>query len=768
MTGLLLGLLPVLLLPRLPGQWLSLLLSTAGLALLTGGAVRRLLAGICLGSALAMIHGQLLLKHRITDNCVGRALTVTGEVASLPRNTLFPDGNPRQRFEFKVRSITPADCAGPRRLLLSYYGPAKIVPGETWLFPVKLSKPWGLANPGTFNMQAWYAQTGVDAVGSVSGGRSGRGMKLAERARLASLPNRLRQSISERISALPFAAPVAAILAALTVADKSGIDSSLWTLFQQFGINHLLVISGLHVGLVAGAAYLVGGLLQKLLLLTGVYAAWVPGILALALCSAYTALAGFSVATQRALCMLLCFILAALVGRSSGSAHNLLLAAVVVLVINPLAALGSGFWLSFAAVALLLWLAGWQGGRPLWLRLLWTHVVMSLAMLPLGAWWFGGSSTIAAAANLLMVPLVGMVIVPAALLAVIAMFLLPAAEPFLWQVAAWPLEQLLPLAQSVATDAGDWLYRPIQGGLPEVGLAVMGVALLILPLPWPARTLAVLMVLPLVLVPDFGAGFPRDDVPAGLTRVSVLDIGQGTAVVVRAADRTLVYDTGGGDPSGANMVSTVVLPWLRQQGVRAVDTLVISHADNDHSAGAATLLAAMAVSRVYYGGLIPGLGRGRPCRAGQAWRWPDGQRFQFLSPASAVTGSSNDSSCVLQIEAGGHRLLLPGDIERAQEQELVRYWGAALANDWLLVPHHGSKTSSSYALLKTVQPAIAVISSGYANRFGHPHPDVVERIEQIGATLHGTAGEGALEFEFAPGQPVRFSSHRQRVRRFWM
>jgi competence protein ComEC len=649
--------------------------------------------------------------------------------------------------------------------LLSYYGPAKIIPGQTWTFPAKLSKPWGLANPGSFNLQAWYAQTGIDAVGSVTGGR---GLREADPVTAASLPDRLRQVVSERIMALPLATPVAAILAAVTVADKSGIDPALWTLFQQFGINHLLVISGLHVGLVAGATYLLGGLLQRLLLLAGVSAGWLPALLALVSCGAYTALAGFSVATQRALCMLLCFIVASLAGRGSTAANNLLVAAAIVLGLNPLAALGSGFWLSFAAVATLLWLAGWQSGRPAWSRLLWTHGVMSLAMLPLGAWWFGGSSVVAGVANLVMVPLVGMLVVPLALLAVLAMYLLPAAEPTLWQLAGWPLEQLLPAAQWLAAGGGEWLYLQLAAGLPDVVLAALGVALLILPVSWDTRALALLMIVPLALPPDVQAGFSRRERARELTSVTVLDVGQGTAVIVRAGDRVLVYDTGGGDPDGANMVSAVVLPWLRQHGVTALDTVVISHPDNDHSAGAATLLGAMDTTRLYHGGHMPDLGRGRPCLAGQAWRWPGGQQFQFLAPASTAAGPSNDSSCVLQIHAAGHRLLLAGDVESEQERELVRYWGGALASDWLLVAHHGSRTSSSYALLKTVKPAVAAISSGYANRFGHPHPAVVKRIESMGAVVYNTASAGALECEFAPGQPLRCSRYRREKRRFWM
>ena len=771
MIGLVLGILPVLLLPRLPGPQVPALVAAFGLLLLPGkGRAWRLCSGLALGFALALVHGQLLLERRLPDACVGQPLMLTGQVASLPRTSLFTDGRSRQRFEIAVAALVPQDCAGPERVLLSYYGPAKMIPGDRWTFPVKLARPWGLANPGSFNLQAWFAQTGIDAVGSVRGGAAaGLAVKHGTGSGLASLPDRLRQQISERIASLPVPFETGAVLRAITVADKSGIDASLWTLLQQFGINHLLVISGLHVGLVAGAAFLLGGTAQRLCLLAGWSVAGLPAALALFACCAYTALAGFSVATQRALCMLACFIVANLAGRHSTAGNNLLLAAVVVLALNPLAALGSGFWLSFAAVAALLWLAGWQRRRRAWSRVLWTHGFMSLVMLPLGAWWFGGSSVVAGLANLVMVPLVGLVVVPLALLAVISMYVLPWAELPLWRLAAWPLQHLMPVARGLAQNNG-WLYLPLPGALADVLLAALGILLLILPLPLQARVLAVLMVLPLLLPLDASARFPRTREPQGLTRVTVLDVGQGTAVVIRAGSRVLVYDTGGGDPAGANMVNSVVLPYLRQQGVTAVDTLVISHPDNDHSAGASSLQAAMAPARVYFGGDGAAIAGGQPCSAGQAWRWPGGQRFQFLSPAptGTVVGHSNDSSCVLQIDAAGHRLLLAGDVESGQERELVRYWGGHLASDWLLVAHHGSRTSTSWALLKTVQPAFAAVSSGYANRFGHPHPDVLERLRQAGTSVHDTATGGALEFEFAPGQPVKVLRRRQQHQRFWM
>jgi competence protein ComEC len=553
------------------------------------------------------------------------------------------------------------------------------------------------------------------------------------------------------------------MLRALTVADKSGIDTALWTTMQRLGINHLMVISGLHVGLVAGAGLLLGGFASRLLQLAGVTLLWLPQMSALCLAAMYAALAGFSVATQRALCMLVCFVVAHLAGRRSGAGNSLFLAALLILLVNPLATLGAGFWLSFSAVAALLWLDCWQRGHSLPARLCVTHGFMCLVMLPIGSWWFGGASLMAAPANLVMIPLVGLFVVPLALLAVLCYLAGLPLEGWLWQLAALPFERLVSPMTSAAHAGARWFYLHRSPEVLPFVLAMAGVALIAVPGSARLRLLALILLLPM-LVPRPQPAESRD----GTTRVAVLDVGQGTAVVVQSGSRALLYDTGGGDPAGLNMANTVVLPYLRRRGIARLDTFVISHGDRDHSAGAGSVLSNLPVARLRYGTFLPELIGGRPCRAGEAWRWPGGQRFQFLSPAVEAGLASNDQSCVLRVVLGDRQLLLPGDIESARERELVRYWGRALESEWLLVGHHGSLTSSSHALLKRVSPVTAVISNGNANRFRHPHPRVATRLSGFGITWWETAREGALEFEFSRDREPEAQRFRDIRRRFWM
>jgi competence protein ComEC len=757
MFGFVLGTLPIALLPRLPGWPVPGALAASGLLLLwRDRRAWRCCAGLALGAALALVQGKMLLAQRLPADCAGRYATVEGRVASLPTITRTGGGPARQRFEFSLESVSPARCRGPAKALISYYGEQAVAAGQRWRFQVRLKRPWGLANPGSFNMQAWFAQSGVHATGTV---RAGTARQLPGGDTLRDAHHRMRQRISGRIAALPMEQETGAVLRAVTVADRSGIDSRLWSLLQRFGVSHLLVISGMHVGLVAGAGYLLGGPGCRLLRLTGVDAPWLPGVLALALAAGYAALAGFTVATQRALCMLAAFIAAGLAGRQSGPAGNLLLAAVAVLALNTLAPLGSGFWLSFCAVAALLWLARWQRGGQRARRALSVHLLMSLVMLPLGAWWFGGASLVSAPANFLMVPVVGLFVVPISLLATLCCLTGLPGDALLWRLAGWPLRHALAAARRALEGGGEWLYCHLAPDLPELLLAGLAVALVAVPAGRWLRLLAVVMVVPLLLP-------PLPEAP-GVT-VAVLDVGQGTAVAVLAGERALLYDTGGGDPAGANIASSVILPYLRHRGISALDTFIVSHADADHSAGSGTVLRALPVRRLLLGDTAPLPAAGRRCLAGESWRWPGGVSFRILSPADEPALAGNDSSCVLQIRVGDYRLLLPGDIGAERERTLVRHWGDALRSDWLLAGHHGSRTSSSHTFLKTVRPSVAVFSSGYANRFGHPHPAVLRRLRERGVRIFSTSDSGALEFQFSAGRPVAVTAWRELHPRFWM
>ena len=733
----------------LPRPAVAVLCIALGLYVLHRRAPGFLVAALC-AALICSWRGHEALQARLPESCNRQALTVMGEVASLPRVTVMTENRQRQRFELSVESLVPAACAGPGRILLSFYGNEKLIPGQRWRFEVLLRRPWGLANPGSFNMQAWYVRSGIDAIGAVRGGQL-----VGLDAPATTSHHRWRQRISAMIDAAGLSAPATAVLKALTVADKSGLNYRMWSLLQHYGINHLLVVSGLHIALVSGLAFLAGRAFVAALAALRLPAAKLPWAecMSLALAFIYAAMAGFSVATLRALIMLACFLLARMLQRRSGGFNNLLLAAFLLLLINPLAVLGSGFWLSFTAVAALLWLNQWRQAGLL-ARVLIPHFFMALVMVPLGALWFGGASWISAPVNVLMIPLVGLFIVPLSLMGgVFSLLGAGRLAQVLWELAALPVDVLWPLAFVVA-ERGE-LFATIPATGLGIVLGLWAVILIALPLKLHARGICLVLLLPLFMA--------RPD-PAVEPQLNVLDVGQGTAVVFTMADRALLYDTGGGNPAGPNMAQSVVLPWLRSRGIRQLDVMVISHNDQDHSAGATNMLAALPVATVWQGELTHPAGR--RCMAGMSWQWAGLATFQFLGPAGEQKG--NGASCVLMIEAQGLRFLLSGDIGVAQEQELIRYWGSTLSADVLLVGHHGSGTSSSQAWLNWVSPSVAVITAGYSSRFGHPHKDVMQRLLASGAGVHQTALQGALTLVSAAEGALDITGHRKGYQPWWM
>ena len=699
------------------------------------------------------LRGQLTLQDRLPEVCNGRVAALSGSVVSLPRVSVVAEGRQRQRFEFMVESTAPPECGNPGKVLLSYYGEQRLLPGQRWQLEARLRRPWGLSNPGSFNMQAWYALSGIDATGSV---RLGNPM-----TPLAGPPSPLhwhhqqRAVVRAAIHAAHLSPTAEAVLSAVTVADKSGIDHHLWLLLQHYGINHLLVISGLHIALVSGLAFCLGRVFGMLLGLIGLRASRYPWgeASAFVLALAYAGLAGYSVATQRAMVMLGCYLLSRVLYRSNSGVNGLLVAAFLLAVVNPLVFLGAGFWLSFGAVAVLLWSARWQGkgGLAATLR---PQLAIALAMLPLGAFWFGGSSWVSPLANLLMIPLLGLFIIPLSLVgALLALAGASFAATACWQLAALPLDVLWPFIELL--DSHVPLYWHRNNGIWSGVIALAGCLALMVPLPWRGRLASLLLLLPILL-----ARPPAHTQP----QLDVLDVGQGTAVVFRSAGKALLYDTGGGHPAGANLARSVVLPWLRSRGVRQLDDLVISHNDLDHSAGLDAVLGSLTVRRLWQGELSKA--RGRPCAAGAAWEWPDGSRFRFLSPTGAEAG--NDASCVLQIDAGGRRFLLPGDIGQAQERQLIRYWGDELYSEVLLVAHHGSNTSTYQAWLNRVAPDVAIIAAGHASQFGHPHDRVLARLRRSAVDIRETAGEGAINIGIGPSGGLSITANREGFQAWWM
>ena len=653
---------------------------------------------------------------------------------------------PEQRDEVvRFELVEPVSRRGelPARLRLSWYGGPPLQTGEHWRLAVHLKRPHGLVNPHPFDYEAWLLAQRIGATGTVKAG---------ERLAVASGLGAWRDALRQRLLGMPAFGREGGLVA-LVLGDGSGVSPADWRLLQDTGTVHLLVISGQHIGLLAMLVYgLVAGLARWGLWPRAL--PWLPCACALAFAAAllYGLLAGFAVPVQRACAMLAVVLLWRLRFRHLGVWTPWLAALLLVLLVEPLASLQAGFWLSFAAVAVLILvfsgrLGAWGGWRTLG-RAQWTVAIGLLpVLLALGL----PVSASGPLANLLAVPWVGLAVVPLALLATLALPLAPLAEG-LWWLAGGLLELLfLVLAQIAA-----WLPAWLGSGVPLwVWLfGALGAGLLLMPGALPLRALG----LPLLLVLLFP---PRQVLPPGRADVWLLDVGQGLSVLVRTREHALLYDAGArfGD---FDLGERVVVPSLRQLGVARLDTLLLSHADNDHSGGALAVLRGLPVAAVLSGEVpeLPAQLRAEPCVHESAWEW-DGVRFRLWRWPQA--DSSNAASCVLMVEAGGERVLLTGDIDVRAERALLQSGWDPRA-DWLLAPHHGSRFSSGSAFIQAVAPGAVLFARGAHNAFEHPHPLIVERYRQHGVRIHDSVRDGALRIELGlRGQPLAL----RQQRRFW-
>nr|MBP6766123.1 DNA internalization-related competence protein ComEC/Rec2 [Rubrivivax sp.] len=571
-------------------------------------------------------------------------------------------------------------------------------------------------------------------------------------------------------------ASAAGMLAALVVGDQAGIERDDWDVFRATGIAHLVSISGLHVTMFAWLAAAAIGRLWRLqprlmLALPAPVAGRWGGLL---LAAAYALLAGWGVPAQRTVWMLATVAVLRSLGLRWPVPAVLLAAACVVTALDPWALLQPGFWLSFVAVGLLVASEPVQGERSLppgwWPRLRQTlraglraQVVATVGLAPLSLVFFQQVSVVGFVANLVAIPLVTLLITPLALLGV--------ALPPLWTLAAALVQGLTALLHFLAGLPGAvWMAAAAPPWAVAAGL--LGGLLAVSPLPPRLRWLALPLVLPLLAPP-----VPR---PApGQFEAVVADIGQGTAVLVRTARHLLVYDAGPSYSREADAGLRVLLPLLRARGEPQIDLLMISHKDVDHVGGAATLAAGLPVrqlaSSLAADHPLRALGLPhQPCQAGQRWAW-DGVQFEVLHPLPQdldEAGKPNTLSCVLRVQGAtgapglkgtARSLLLTGDIEAAQEQALLARNPQALHSDVLLVPHHGSRTSSTPSFLQAVQPRVAVVQAGYRSRYGHPAPQVMARYQASGIEVVRSDECGAWSLA-ADGTA---QCHRQVARRYW-
>ena len=765
---------------------LSWLVAAALLAVMAWWRPRRaawpaMLAACALGFGLAGWQGEARLAERLAPELEGVDLYVTGVVSSLPQ---FQLQGVRFRFEIEQAEDARGPVVVPRSVQLGWYsglreGALHAAPhtelkaGQRWRMKVRLKQPHGNFNPHGFDYELWLFEQGIGATGYVRTNKGARAELVDEEAGYRI--QRWRQDVRDAIERKVADERAAGVLAALVTGDQAAIEREDWEVFRITGVAHLMAISGLHITMfawvAAAAVRRAWRTNERLMLAVPAPAAARWGGLLLAW--GYAVFAGWGVPAQRTVLMLATVTLLAHAGRRWPWPLVLLTAAGVVTAVDPWALLQPGFWLSFVAVGLLMasdrdrvvaptlepvapagrWRqhAGWLGSAVRGgLR---TQVVATVGLAPLTMAFFHQVSLVGLLANLIAIPLVTLAITPLGLLGVVF-------SP-LWTAGAACVQILGSVLQAMAAwPAALWLTAAAPSW--AVVSAVLGGALAVLPLPVSVRLLALPLIVPLLWP---GPSRP----PEGSFELLAVDVGQGTAVVVRTARHTLLYDAGPQYSQDSDAGQRVVVPLLRALGEQRVDRLVVSHRDVDHVGGAAAVLAAYPDTSLW-----SSLEDGHPlfevarepvrCEQGQAWSW-DGVQFEMLHPGPddhAPPMKPNQVSCVLKVSGNGHSVLLAGDIERREEGRLVVHQAEALKADLLLAPHHGSKTSSTAGFLDAVSPRVAVFQAGYRNRFGHPAREVMARYEDRGIETPTSPACGA--YRWSEGIGV---CERDLRRRYW-
>jgi competence protein ComEC len=716
----------------------------------------RLIVSFFLGFTWCLCYAHFHNAWTLPEDWQGKPLTIGGYIASIPNASLTGES-----FLFSLKKIQFASITQTPHAIIKLTWRNNTLPlhvGDKWNFHVHLKKTYGTMNPGGFDYEAFAFQEGIRANGYILEKENN---KLIYSHWYHYPIDRMRQSLAEKIAANLPVTQTSQWITALVIGERHGIDEKDWQVLRNTGTNHLMAIAGLHIGLMSALAhFLVASIWRRFPHLVNQFPAVHAGaVAALLMALIYSALAGFSIPTQRACLMLTFFLVALLMRRKIGAWYAWSGALLCVLLLNPLTVLTESFWLSFGSVALIIYgVSGrlspkglwWQWGRIQW--------VIALGLVPLSIALFQQCSFISFAANSVAIPWVGFIIVPLSLLgsflfifsnhaATLVLTLADKILSVLWIVLTWFSH--LPNVVWYQTIPHTWMLIA----------AIIGMLFLLFPAGFPGRYLGIIWLLPLALY--------KPSVPQkGEAWLTLLDIGQGLSAVVQTQTHTLVFDTGARLSASFDMGDSVVVPFLHSINTKKIDMLVISHSDNDHIGGADAVMTQLPVQSVKTS--VPKFfTHADLCLRGDAWTW-DNVNFTFLYPTRETLNKDNNSSCVLRVSSGNQQILLTGDIEKFAEKDLAANEHDNLHATILIAPHHGSKTSALKNFVNLVDPKYVLFATGYRNRYHFPHPSVVKLYQEKNVSAYNTANTGAIQFQLN-GKRINLSpkSYRELHKHYW-
>ncbi len=742
----------------LPSLWLIALLPLA-FFLARYFFTFRLVLFFFLGFCWALFCAQLKMSSVLDAEIEKADVLIKGVITSIPETS---NGHVRFLIDVKeISALSGQSFVSPGIVRLSWYKHKSIpVPGEIWRLKVKLKRPYGFMNSGGFDYEAWMLRQGIKATGYVKFDKQNQRIGEVN----SYFIQRLRHNIAYQLRST-LDKPLLGLVLALTLGDRSQLEAEQWQVLSQTGTNHLIAISGLHLSLVAGFIYFLARFIwSRVYFLTQrIPAPLFASIMAFLGAFIYALLAGFALPAQRALIMIAVFMIAMFSVRQVLVTNVICIALVLVLVLDPFAIIAVDFYLSFMAVIFILYISRFRISKhhhlTRWIRL---QCLLSFALCPILIFWFKQIPLYSVLANLIAIPVIGFLVVPLTLIALVLMFPLPQFSQSLYELInkinefQWSYLEFLSQQQNA-------IIPVAAPNLWSLLLAVIGVLILIMPKGLPARWLGLFFFMPLL--------FPlTEKFKQGEFEFVLLDVGQGLAAVIQTKEHTLVYDTGAQFSESFNIGDAVIKPYLREKGINQISTLLISHGDNDHIGGADAVIENFRINNILSS--VPRSFAGQfseeklgYCYAGQKWHW-DGVYFEILHPQEEDVFAGNNASCVLKVSSKQGSVLLTGDIEKEAEQSLIKRYNHELHADILLVPHHGSRTSSTEAFISAVLPKHAFISAGYRNRFGFPKKDIMRRYDVHGVKIFVSNKTGEISAKFRD-EGLQIDEFRTKNSRFW-